>query len=139
VPVFEGFKQAAEGMGCEAVFSGTPDYDITKQIASFEQDLVKNPAGILLHPMQADPFIDPINRAIDSGRVGHDLRGGFAELEANGLCHLGQSRRGEVRGGGDRQEVGDSAEYAVLENPGPVEPRPAGDALIAYMERTTRT
>ena len=28
-------------MGCEVVFSGTPDYDITKQIASFEQDLVK--------------------------------------------------------------------------------------------------
>ena len=67
VPVFEGFKQAAEAMGCEAVFSGTPDYDITKQIASFEQDLVTNPKGILLHPMQADPFIDPINRAIDAG------------------------------------------------------------------------
>ena len=35
VPVFEGFKQAASAMGCEAVFSGTPDYDISKQIASF--------------------------------------------------------------------------------------------------------
>ena len=33
VPVFEGFKQAAEAMGCEVIFSGTPDYDITKQIA----------------------------------------------------------------------------------------------------------
>ena len=54
-------------MGCEVVFSGTPDYDITKQIASFEQDLVKQPKGILLHPMQADPFIEPINRAIESG------------------------------------------------------------------------
>ena len=67
VPVYEGFKQAAEAMGCEVVFSGTPDYDITKQIASFEQDLVKQPKGILLHPMQADPFIEPINRAIESG------------------------------------------------------------------------
>ena len=37
VPVYQGFKQAAEAMGCETVFSGTPDYDITKQIASFEQ------------------------------------------------------------------------------------------------------
>ena len=67
VPVYQGFKQAAEAMGCETVFSGTPDYDITKQIASFEQDLVKSPAGILLHPMQSDPFIEPINRAIDGG------------------------------------------------------------------------
>ena len=53
--------------GCETIFSGTPDYDIAKQIASFEQDLVKQPAGILLHPMQADPFIEPINRAIEAG------------------------------------------------------------------------
>src|SRR5687768_82202 len=67
VPVYQGFKQAAEAMGCETIFSGTPDYDITKQIASFEQDLVKSPAGVLLHPMQSDPFIEPINRAIDSG------------------------------------------------------------------------
>ena len=59
VPVFEGFKQAATAMGCEVIFSGTPDYDITKQIASFEQDLAKKPKGILLHPMQSDPFIDP--------------------------------------------------------------------------------
>ena len=67
VPVYQGFKQAAQAMGCETIFSGTPDYDITKQIASFEQDLVKNPAGVLLHPMQSDPFIEPINRAIESG------------------------------------------------------------------------
>ena len=39
VPVYEGFKQAATAMGCEVQFSGTPEYDITKQIASFEQDL----------------------------------------------------------------------------------------------------
>ena len=55
-------------MGCETIFSGTPDYDITKQIASFEQDLVKQPEG---HPAAPDatpiPFIEPINRAIDSG------------------------------------------------------------------------
>jgi ribose transport system substrate-binding protein len=31
VPVFEGFKQAAKALGCEAVFTGTPDYDITSK------------------------------------------------------------------------------------------------------------
>ena len=34
VPVYEAFHQAAEAFGCETVFSGTPDYDISKQIAS---------------------------------------------------------------------------------------------------------
>nr|WP_302664672.1 FAD-dependent oxidoreductase [Alloyangia pacifica] len=49
------------------MFSDTPDYDTTKQIASFEHDMVKQPAGLLLHPMQPDPFIEPINRAISDG------------------------------------------------------------------------
>ena len=59
VPVFEGFKQAATAMGCEVIFSGTPDYDITKQIASFEQDLVKAPEG---HPAAPDAG-RPVHRA----------------------------------------------------------------------------
>lgn len=29
--------------------------------------MIKKPAGILLHPMQADPFIEPINQAIANG------------------------------------------------------------------------
>ena len=88
VPVYQGFKQAAEAMGCETVFSGTPDYDITKQIASFEQDLVKKPAGVLLHPMQSDPFIEPINAAIDSGIHVVTFAAEFAEVEAHRLHHV---------------------------------------------------
>lgn len=51
----------------DPVFPGTPDYDITKKIASFEHDPVKTPAGILPHPMQSDPLIEPINRGICCG------------------------------------------------------------------------
>ena len=39
----------------------------TLQIATFEQVLAKKPAGIFVHPMNADAFIEPINKAIDSG------------------------------------------------------------------------
>ena len=59
VPVYQGFKQAAEAMGCETVFSGTPDYDITKQIASFEQDLGQE-AG--WNPPASDA-VGPVHRA----------------------------------------------------------------------------
>ena len=103
VPVYQGFKQAAEAMGCETAFSGTPDYDITKQIASFEQDLVEKPAGVLLHPMQSDPFVEPINAAIDDDIRGRHVRRRLPELEAHLLRHVGQRRRGEVRRRGDRQ------------------------------------
>lgn len=133
VPVYEGFKQAASAMGCEVIFSGTPDYDITKQIASFEQDLAKKPKGILLHPMQADPFIDPINRAIDSGvaivtfaadspkskRVSYVTSDNLAEAKyaAEELAAL----------------LGGKGEYAVLENPGQSNHDLRVTAFIDYM------
>ena len=134
VPVFEGFKQAAAAMGCEAVFSGTPDYDITKQIASFEQDLVKRPKGILLHPMQADPFIEPINRAIDSGvaivtfaadspdskRASYVTSDNLAEAK-----YAAEEIAGLMSGSG---------EYAVLENPGQSNHDLRVTAFIDYME-----
>lgn len=135
VPVFEGFKQAAEALGCEAVFSGTPDYDITKQIASFEQDLVTNPKGILLHPMQADPFIDPINRAIDAGvsvttfAADSPKSKRTAYVTSDNLAEAAFAAEEIVK------VVGDSAEYAVLENPGQSNHDLRVTALIAYMEK----
>ena len=48
-PVYEMMKQAAQSMGCKTVYTGTPEYDVNKQLASFEQILAKKPAGILLH------------------------------------------------------------------------------------------
>ena len=115
VPVYQGFKQAAEAMGCETVFSGTPDYDIAKQIASFEQDLIKKPAGILLHPMQSDPFIEPINRAIEGG-VSVTT---FAADSPNSkrTAYVTSDNLAEAKFAAEEivKQVGDSAEYAVLE------------------------
>ena len=46
---------------------GTPDYDISKELTVFQQVLSKNPAGIIVHPMEPSSFIDPINQAIEQG------------------------------------------------------------------------
>lgn len=56
-PVYEMFKQAGQQFGCETEYTGTPEYDVNKQIATFDQALAQNPAGILVHPMNSDPFI----------------------------------------------------------------------------------
>lgn len=134
VPVYQGFKQAAEAMGCETIFSGTPDYDITKQIASFEQDLVKQPAGILLHPMQSDPFIEPINRAIDSDvevvtfAADSPKSKRTAYITSDNLAEAKFAAKEIVK------QIGDSAEYAVLENPGQSNHDLRVTALISYME-----
>lgn len=135
VPVYQGFKQAAEAFGCETVFSGTPDYDITKQIASFDQDLVKQPAGILLHPMQSDPFIEPINRAIDGGiqvatfAADSPLSKRSAYITSDNLAEAKFAAEEIVK------QVGDSAEYAVLENPGQSNHDLRVTALISYFEQ----
>jgi ribose transport system substrate-binding protein len=135
VPVYQGFKQAAEALGCETVFSGTPDYDITKQIASFEQDLVKKPAGILLHPMQSDPFIEPINRAIESGVEIVT----FAADSPNSkrTAYITSDNIAEAKFAAEEivKQVGDSGEYAVLENPGQSNHDLRVTALISYMEQ----
>lgn len=134
VPVYQGFKQAAEAMGCETVFSGTPDYDIAKQIASFEQDLIRDPAGILLHPMQADPFIEPINRAIESGVAIATFAADSPD--SNRSVYVTSDNLAEARFAAEEivAQVGDSAEYAVLENPGQSNHDLRVTALIDYME-----
>lgn len=137
VPVFEGFRQAAKALGCEAVLSGTPDYDITKQIASFEQDLVKQPEGILLHPMQADPFIDPINRAIEAGVSVTTFAAESLKSKRTAYVYVTSDNLAEAKFAAEEivKAVGDGAEYAVLENPGQSNHDLRVTALIAYMEK----
>ncbi|GAB4535321.1 MAG: substrate-binding domain-containing protein [Roseibium sp.] len=134
VPVYQGFKQAAEAFGCETIFSGTPDYDITKQIASFEQDLVKQPAGILVHPMQSDPFIEPINRAIDGGTQIVTFAADSPKSKRS--AYITSDNLAEAKFAAEEivKQIGDSAEYAVLENPGQSNHDLRVTALISYME-----
>lgn len=134
VPVYQGFKQAAEAFGCDTVFSGTPDYDITKQIASFEQDLIKAPAGVLLHPMQSDPFIEPINRAIATGT--EIVTFAADSPNSDRTAYITSDNLAEAKFAAEEivAQVGDSAEYAVLENPGQSNHDLRVTALIAYME-----
>lgn len=134
IPVYQGFKQAAAAFGCETVFSGTPEYDITKQIASFEQDLVKAPAGILLHPMQADPFIEPINRAIESGTQVTTFAADSPK--SNRTAYVTSDNLAEAKFAAEEivKQIGDSAEYAVLENPGQSNHDLRVTALVSYME-----
>lgn len=135
VPVFEGYKQAGEAMGCKVIFSGTPDYDITKQIASFEQDLAKQPAGILLHPMNADPFIEPINRAIDGGTT--VVTFAADSPKSNRVSYITSDNLAEAKYAADEiaSLLGGKGKFAVLENPGQSNHDLRVTAFIAYMAK----
>lgn len=134
VPVYQGFKQAAEAFGCDTVFSGTPDYDITKQIASFEQDLIKQPAGVLLHPMQSDPFIEPINAAMNNGT--EIVTFAADSPKSNRTSYITSDNLAEAKFAAEEivSQVGENGQYAVLENPGQSNHDLRVTALIDYME-----
>jgi ribose transport system substrate-binding protein len=93
-PVYEMFKQAGQQLGVKTVYTGTPEYDVNKQLAVFEQILAKKPAGIFLHPMNPDPFIEPINRAYEMGIPVVTFAARLPQLQAGFLCHLRQRARG---------------------------------------------
>ncbi|MDT3379554.1 substrate-binding domain-containing protein [Labrys neptuniae] len=117
-PVYEAFKQAAQSMGCKTAYTGTPEYDVTKQIASFDQALAKKPAGILVHPMNSDPFIEPINRAVDSGVSVVTFAADSPNSKRASYVTSDNNREGIAAADMVAKALDGKGDYAVLENPG---------------------
>ena len=133
-PVYEMFKQAAQQFGCETEYTGTPQYDVNQQLASFEQVLAKNPAGILVHPMNADPFIEPINRAIDMGIPVVTFAADSPNSNRISYITSDNVKEGEFVADAIAEDMGGKGEYAVLENPGQDNHDIRISAFIARME-----
>lgn len=64
---FRGMQDAAEYLGVEAVYTGTPEYDITGEVRVLEETLGLEPDGVLLTVIQADALQPTIDAAIDNG------------------------------------------------------------------------
>jgi len=133
-PVYEMFKQAGQQFGCETAYTGTPEYDVNKQIASFDQALAQNPAGILVHPMNSDPFVEPINRAIEQGTA--VVTFAADSPNSNRISYITSDNIAEGTYAADAvaEDMGGKGEYAVLENPGQDNHDKRVAAFIARME-----
>lgn len=62
-----GFKEAADLYHVKTVYAGTPEYEITKAVTAFEQVVAQQPTGIALTCMNPEPFVEPINKAMEQG------------------------------------------------------------------------
>lgn len=133
-PVYEMFKQAAKQMGCDTIYTGTTDYDVTKQIASFDQILVRQPKGIMVHPMNSDPFIEPINRAIKQGTAIVTFAADSPNSDRNAFITSNNDLEGQGAADAVADAMGGKGEYAVLENPGQDNHDRRIAAFIARME-----
>lgn len=117
-PVYEMFKQAGQSLGCKTAYTGTPEYDVNKQIASFDQALAKQPAGILVHPMNSDPFVEPINRAVDGGVAVVTFAADSPNSKRASFVTSDNTREGVFAADAIAESLGGKGEYGVLENPG---------------------
>ena len=133
-PVYEMFKQAGQQFGCETEYTGTPEYDVTKQIASFDQALAQNPAGILVHPMNSDPFIEPINRAIEQGTAIVTFAADSPNSNRTSFITSDNVAEGTYAADAVAEDMGGKGQYAVLENPGQDNHDKRVAAFIARME-----
>ena len=64
---FRGMEDAAEFLGVNVEYTGTPENDITAEVRVFDEVASQNPAGILVTVINPDAFIEPINNAIGAG------------------------------------------------------------------------
>ncbi len=64
---YRGMQDAAEFLGVEAIYTGTPENDIIAETRVFEEVAGLQPDGILPTIANPDAFIAPINSAIEAG------------------------------------------------------------------------
>jgi ribose transport system substrate-binding protein len=117
-PVYEMFKQSGQQLGVKTVYTGTPEYDVNKQLAVFEQILAKNPAGIFLHPMNPDPFIEPINRAYEMGIPVVTFAADSPNSKRVSYITSDNVREGYFAADKIAELLGGKGEVATLQNPG---------------------
>ncbi len=117
-PVYEMFKQCAWELGVKSVYSGTTEMDANKQIASFEQDLAKKPAGIMVHPVNGDAFVAPINKAIDSGVPVITFANDSPNSKRRVFITSDNVYEGQVCVQELAKALNEEGEIAILENPG---------------------
>jgi ribose transport system substrate-binding protein len=117
-PVYEMFKQAGQQLGVKTVYIGTPEYDVNKHVAVYEQVLAKKPAGIFIAPLNPDPFIEPINRAYDQGIPTVTFAADSPNSKRVSFITSDNYREGRFAADALAKAIGGKGEVAVLENPG---------------------
>ena len=117
-PVYEMFKQAGQQLGVKTKYLGTPEYDVNKHLAVFEQVLARKPAGIFIAPINPDPFIEPINRAYDMGVPVVTFAADSPNSKRVSYITSDNAREAIFAADTLANELGEKGEVAVLENPG---------------------
>ena len=135
VGVYEGFKMAGRQLGVKTVYTGTPEYDINKEVSVFNQVLVKNPAGIAVHPIEPNAFIDPINQAMDSGVKVVTFAADSPDSKRLAFITSDNVKEGYAAADAIAESIGGRGEVCVIENPGQLNHEIRVRSFIEKIER----
>jgi ribose transport system substrate-binding protein len=67
VGCFKGFKDAGDFFGVKTEYTGAAEYELAKQVASFEQIAAQKPMGIAVACLDGPGFADAVNKVLESG------------------------------------------------------------------------
>ena len=135
VPVYQGFKQAAEAMGCETVFSGTRT--TTSPSRSLPSSRIWSRSRRASCCIRCSPTPSSNRSTRRSRAASHVVTFAADSPKSKRTGYMTSDNLAEAKFAAEEivKQVGDSAEYAVLENPGQTNHDLRVTALIAYMEK----
>ena len=133
-PVFQGMKDAAKALGVNCYYMGTPEYDASKQVEVFDQILAMEPTGILVHPITAESFVDPIQRAADEGVQIVTFAADSPDSVRTAYVTSDNTKEGNTAAENIAKELNGKGEVMVMRNPGQTNHETRCDSFVAYME-----
>ena len=133
-PVYAGMKDACKQLGVNCYYDGTTEYDAQKQVDSFESILAKNPTGILLSPITAEAFNEPINRAMSQGVTVVTYASDSPDSNRPAYVTSDNIKEGTAAARAVADDMGGKGSVMVLRNPGQTNHDIRCDAFINTIE-----
>lgn len=132
--VFQGMKDAAKALGVNCYYMGTTEYDAAKQVEVFDQILSMNPTGILVHPITAESFVDPINRAYKAGVQVVTFAADSPESARTSYVTSDNVKEGNTAAEKIAKKLDGKGEVMLMRNPGQTNHELRCDSFIKYLE-----
>lgn len=132
--VFKGFKSAGDQLGVRTIFVGCDEYDVNAQLKVFDEIVSKKPKGIAIHPISAEAFKEPINRAIAAGIKVTCFAADSPESNRLTLVTSDNVAEGKASADYIAEKLGTNLEIGIIERPNQTNHVKRVEAFISRLE-----
>lgn len=133
-PVYAGFKECGMTLGVQTYYEGTTEYEAQAQLEVFDNILAKNPTGIYLSPINAEPFVEPIQRAMEQGVIVATFASDSPDSGRPIYITSDNVNEGTFAAHQMAQDMGGKGKVMTLTNPGQTNHDIRTDTFVAVIE-----